>query len=141
MSTVRIWVIKFCHHLGWVKKYFFILLFELSQFEILSFVTILFFDFCCYLSLFEFSYYLSFRFLSQFEICHNLSFWVFSQFWFCHKGNMSWISSGSIVDENSVPAILLIFFDCQSISFWMKLNNDWSDSQKIGLFHFWKWSP
>ena len=38
------------------------------------------------------------------------------------KGLSSWISSRSIVDENSVPAILTKNFDCQSVSFWMELN-------------------
>ena len=36
------------------------------------------------------------------------------------KGHRSWIGSGSIVDENSVPTILPTDLDCQSVSFWMK---------------------
>ena len=57
------------------------------------------------------------------------------------KGLRSWISSGSIVDENSVPTILTKNLDSQSVSFLMKLNKHWSDSQKHCPFHFWNWSP
>ena len=48
----------------------------------------------------------------------------------CYKRHRSWISSGSIVDNNSVPAILTKNLDCQSFLFWMKLNIHRSDSQK-----------
>ena len=47
---------------------------------------------------------------------------TFGQREYSLKGHRSWISSGSIVDENSVPAILTENLDWQSISFWMKLN-------------------
>ena len=93
-----------------IKVFFYNLMFwDSSQFELLSFVTIWDFEFCCNLS-FEFLQNWSFCFLSQFvflsfcllnveffsvvkmlvflwqfefvKFCHNLSFWVFSQFEF-----------------------------------------------------------
>ena len=45
------------------------------------------------------------------------------------KGNRRWISSGSLVEQNSVPAILTKKLDCHAVSFWSKLNKPWSDFQ------------
>ena len=50
------------------------------------------------------------------------------------KGHRRCISSGSIVDENSVPAILTKFLDCKSLSFWMKIINVDQIPNNIALF-------
>ena len=73
--------------------------------------------------------------LSKFQIPSSYCFW-FMILWRLGgkgstlKGHRRWISSGSLVEQNSVHAILTKKLDCHSVSFWSKLNKRWSDFQK-----------
>ena len=110
MSEIELSEFEFCDNLS--LSFVTILVLVLSSFDLLIFFAVWVFDFCCYLS------------------CYNLSFWVLSQFEFLSFVAI-WFFKFRLNLSFWVVTIWVQFF--QNLSFWV--SSQFGFSHNLSFFH------